>query len=326
MPKQYKIDAVAEIESKLESNAGVFVVSYNGLTVLQAQELRKQLRECGAQMKVYKNNLVRIALENKEQPGVFVVSYNGLTVLQAQELRKQLRECGAQMKVYKNNLVRIALENKEQPNLDEILAGPLAYVFFEEEPVSAAKVLKEFAKKSKGVLEVKGGISDGQAVTAAEVDAIAELPSKDQLNGLTVLQAQELRKQLRECGEQMKVYKNNHVRIALENKELPNHDEILAGPLAYVFFEEEPVSAAKVLKEFAKKSTGVHEVKGGISDGQAVTAAEVDAIAELPSKDQLMGQIAGLISGFARDIALRVNGFSSGLAGTVQQISEQKAA
>ena len=63
MPKQYKIDAVAEIESKLESNAGVFVVAYNGLTVLQAQELRKQLRECGAQMKVYKNNLVRIALE-----------------------------------------------------------------------------------------------------------------------------------------------------------------------------------------------------------------------------------------------------------------------
>ena len=53
MPKQYKIDAVAEIESKLESNAGVFVVAYNGLTVLQAQELRKQLRECGAQMKVY---------------------------------------------------------------------------------------------------------------------------------------------------------------------------------------------------------------------------------------------------------------------------------
>ena len=70
MPKQYKIDAVAEIESKLESNAGVFVVAYNGLTVLQAQELRKQLRECGAQMKVYKNNLVRIALENKEQPNL----------------------------------------------------------------------------------------------------------------------------------------------------------------------------------------------------------------------------------------------------------------
>ena len=71
---------------------------------------------------------------------------------------------------------------------------------------------------------------------------------------------------------------------------------------------------------------GVLEIKGGISDGQAVTAAEVDAIAELPSKDQLLGQIAGLINGFARDIAVCVNGVSSGLARTVQQISEQKAA
>ncbi len=202
MPKQYKIDAVAEIESKIESNAGVYV-----------------------QYKI--DAVAEIESKIESNAGVYVVSYNGLTVLQAQELRKQLREAGAQMKVYKNNLVRIALENKEQPNLDEMLVGPLAYVFFEEEPVSAAKVLKEFAKKSKGVLEIKGGISDGQAVTAAEVDAIAELPSKDQLLGQ------------------------------------------IAG---------------------------------------------------------LINGFAGLINGFARDIAVCVNGVSSGLARTVQQISEQKAA
>ncbi len=140
-------------------------------------------------------------------------------------------------------------------------------------------------------------------------------------NGLTVLQAQELRHQLRELGAEMKVYKNNLVRIALENTEQPNLDEILAGPLAYVFFEEEPVSAAKVLKEFAKKSKGVLEIKGGISDGKAVSADDVKAIAELPTKDQLLGQIAGLISGFARDIAVCVNGVSSGLARSIQQVS-----
>ena len=71
---------------------------------------------------------------------------------------------------------------------------------------------------------------------------------------------------------------------------------------------------------------GVLEIKGGISEGKAVTAEEVNAIAELPTKDQLLGQIAGLINGFARDIAVCVNGVSSGLARTVQQISEQKAA
>mgnify|MGYP001091869428 CR=1 FL=1 len=70
MPQQYKIDKVAEIESRIAENAGLFVVNYNGLTVKQAQELRHQLRECGAEMKVYKNNLVRIALEKAEMPAI----------------------------------------------------------------------------------------------------------------------------------------------------------------------------------------------------------------------------------------------------------------
>ena len=145
-------------------------------------------------------------------------------------------------------------------------------------------------------------------------------------NGLTVKQAQELRHQLRECGAEMKVYKNNLVKIALKNQEQPELDEILAGPVAYVFYESEPVEAAKALKDFSAKSKGVLEIKGGISDGKAVSADDVKAIAELPTKDQLLGQIAGLISGFARDIAVCVNGVSSGLARSIQQVSEQKAA
>ena len=144
--------------------------------------------------------------------------------------------------------------------------------------------------------------------------------------GLTVKQAQELRHQLREVGAEMKVYKNNLTRLALKNQEQPEIDELLAGPCAYVFYENEPVEPAKALKEFATKSKGVLEIKGGISEGKAVTAAEVQAIADLPTKDQLLGQIAGLINGFARDIAVCVNGVSSGLARQISQISEQKAA
>ena len=157
-----------------------------------------------------------------------------------------------------------------------------------------------------------------------KIDKVAEIESRIaenaglfvvNYNGLTVKQAQELRHQLRECGAEMKVYKNNLVKIALKNQEQPELDEILAGPVAYVFYESEPVEAAKALK-----------IKGGISDGKAVSADDVKAIAELPTKDQLLGQIAGLISGFARDIAVCVNGVSSGLARSIQQVSEQKAA
>ena len=168
-----------------------------------------------------------------------------------------------------------------------------------------------------------------------KVDMVAEIESRLQENngmfvvnykGLTVKQAQELRHQLRETGAEMKVYKNNLVRIALQNQVQPAIDDILVGPVAYVFYENEPVEAAKCLKTFVTKSKGVLEIKGGISEGKAVNAEEVNAIAELPTKDQLLGQIAGLISGFARDIAVCVNGVSSGLARCVQQISEQKAA
>lgn len=168
-----------------------------------------------------------------------------------------------------------------------------------------------------------------------KIDKVAEIEQRIEnnngvfvasYNGLTVKQAQELRHQLRECGAEMKVYKNNLVRIALKNQNQPEIDELLVGPLAYVFYENEPVEAAKALKEFATKSKGVLEIKGGISEGKAVTAEEVNAIADLPTKDQLLGQIAGLINGFARDIAVCVNGLGTGLARQIQQISEQKAA
>ncbi|MBE6469294.1 MAG: 50S ribosomal protein L10 [Coriobacteriaceae bacterium] len=173
------------------------------------------------------------------------------------------------------------------------------------------------------------------AVKQHKIDKVAEIESHIEsnagvfvvnYNGLTVKQAQDLRHQLREVGAEMKVYKNNLARIALNNQGQPEIDELLVGPVAYVFYETEPVEAAKVLKDFAANAKGVLEVKGGISEGKPVTADEVKAIAELPTKDQLLGQIAGLINGFARDLAVCVNGVSSGLARSIQQVSEQKAA
>ena len=143
--------------------------------------------------------------------------------------------------------------------------------------------------------------------------------------GLSVKETQELRRQLRKCGAEMKVYKNNIVRIALEKNELPAVDDYLKGTVACVFYEDDPAAAAKAVKETSKKLNKI-EFRGGIVDGSVLTAEEALAIAELPSKEQLLGQIAGLISGFSRDIAVCVNGVSSGLARSIQQVSEQKAA
>ena len=112
--------------------------------------------------------------------GVFVVDYRGLSVKEAQELRRALREANAHMKVYKNNIVRIALNEAEMPNIDDMLKGTCAYVFYEKDPVEAAKVLKQEADKLK-TMQILGGIADGKAISAEEALAYAELPSRDEL-------------------------------------------------------------------------------------------------------------------------------------------------
>ena len=85
----------------------------------------------------------------------------GSPVKETQEVRRALREAGAEMKVYKNNIVKIALENAGLPNIDDMLAGTCAYVFYEKDPVDAAKVIKEQSEKLKK-MEFVGAIADGK--------------------------------------------------------------------------------------------------------------------------------------------------------------------
>ena len=143
--------------------------------------------------------------------------------------------------------------------------------------------------------------------------------------GLSVKETQEVRRALRAAGAEMKVYKNNIVKLALENAGLPSLDDALTGTCAYVFFEKDPVDAAKVIKEQSEKLKKM-EFVGAIADGKALSAEEAKAYADLPNREQLMGQIAGLISGFARGIAVCVNEVPSGLARTINAVSEQKQA
>ncbi len=143
--------------------------------------------------------------------------------------------------------------------------------------------------------------------------------------GLSVKETQEVRRALRAAGAEMKVYKNNIVKLALENAGLPSLDDALTGTCAYVFFEKDPVDAAKVIKEQSEKLKKM-EFVGAIADGKALSAEEAKAYADLPNREQLMGQLAGLISGFARGIAVCVNEVPSGLARTINAVSEQKQA
>lgn len=111
---------------------------------------------------------------------MWVVDYRGLTVKDIQELRRNIHEADGNMKVYKNTIMRLALKELDLPNMDSILEGPSAFVFAGEDPVASAKAIKDFAKDNQN-LEIKGGMMDGQFVDAAQVEAIASLPSREEL-------------------------------------------------------------------------------------------------------------------------------------------------
>lgn len=127
-----------------------------------------------------RDQVAEIEAKLAESAGVYAVNYRGLTVGESQELRVALREAGAEMRIFKNNLAKIALANRELPTLDEYLAGPTGFVFYETDPVAPAKALKEFAKENPE-LEIKGGLSDGHVVGVDEIKAIADLPSREEL-------------------------------------------------------------------------------------------------------------------------------------------------
>ncbi|MGI6591132.1 MAG: 50S ribosomal protein L10 [Eggerthellaceae bacterium] len=143
--------------------------------------------------------------------------------------------------------------------------------------------------------------------------------------GLSVKDAEQLRRNIREAGARMKVYKNTLMHIALEDSGLPTLDDLLDGPSAFVFADEDPAAAAKAVKNFAKDNENL-VIKGGLMEGEQVGVAEIEAIAALPSRDELMAQIAAAIAGVARGLATTINGVPSGLAQAIKQVAEQKPA
>ncbi|WP_059105426.1 50S ribosomal protein L10 [Shouchella shacheensis] len=131
-----------------------------------------------------------IATKLRDASSAVIVDYRGLNVAQVTELRKQLREAGVEYKVYKNTLIRRATAEADLTGLDEHLVGPTAIAFGTEDVITPAKVINEFAKKNDA-LEIKVGVIEGNVSTAAEVKALAELPSRDGLLSMlaNVLQA-----------------------------------------------------------------------------------------------------------------------------------------
>lgn len=116
----------------------------------------------------------------KSSKATFVADYRGMDVEAVNKLRGDLRQLGVDYRVAKNTLLRLAAKGTDAECLDALLQGPTAVAFASEDPVAPAKVLAELAKVSK-CFELKGGVLGDKPLSVADIQALAELPSREVL-------------------------------------------------------------------------------------------------------------------------------------------------
>lgn len=168
-------------------------------------------------------------------------------------------------------------------------------------------------EKQQRVEEIKDRLTNSSGVILADY------------RGLTVKDMRALRQALAPAGSEATVYKNSLAQIAIRELELPNMDEYLAGPTVFVFTPDDPVATAKALTAFAKDRK-VFAFKGGLIEGQVVTADAVKAIAALPSREELIAKLMGSMLNPIRGFMSMCNAPAGALARALQAVADQKAA
>lgn len=116
-------------------------------------------------------------------PAAIAAEYSGLNVAEMTELRRSARDAGIYLRVVRNTLARRALEGTQFDCMRNTLTGPLILAFSNEEPGSAAKVIRNFAKENEKLV-VRLIALDGRLLDATEIERVANLPSLDQARSM----------------------------------------------------------------------------------------------------------------------------------------------
>src|SRR6266550_4396788 len=164
---------------------------------------------------------------------------------------------------------------------------------------------------------------------AAEVSELTEQIGKASnaflidVKGITVPQVTELRKQVRQANSGYVVVKNTLALIALKDSPIINMKEQFSGPTAIAFNATDAVVLAKALTKFAKDVPAVH-FKGALLNGQVVPASEIQNIANLPSREELVAKILYLMQSPIRGLVTVLQANIRNLAVVIDQIAKQK--
>lgn len=166
---------------------------------------------------------------------------------------------------------------------------------------------------------------DKKAIVAELKDSLSSSQLAVVINyqGLTVAEITDLRKRLLPTGAICKVTKNTLMRIAIEgNATWEPMTSLLSETNAFLLIKDDVGGALKAYQDF-QKATKKTELRGGVMEGRALTEADVKAIADLPSKEQLIAQIAGAINGVAAKVAIGINQVPSSLARALQAVADK---
>jgi large subunit ribosomal protein L10 len=166
-------------------------------------------------------------------------------------------------------------------------------------------------QKSAVIDEIAEQISGAEAVFAVDY------------RGISVPQAAELRTQLHDADASFRVVKNSLTERAADKAGAEALRGLLEGPTAFTFVRGDAAVAAKALSDFARRS-GLMPFKGGLLDGRPLTPEELQAIARLPARDVLHGQLVGTIAAPLTGLVRGLGGLLGGLAIALGQVREKK--
>ncbi len=162
------------------------------------------------------------------------------------------------------------------------------------------------------MVEWIGGVFDANSVVVVEN------------GGLSVAEFETLRGELRQAGANMRVVKNRLAKIAISGKPSEKLSDLFSGPTA-IAFSEDPVAAAKAVKKFAKDNEKL-KILGGAMGEEILDEKGVEALASMPSREELIASIVVAITSPASELAGALGAPASNIAGILETLENREAA
>jgi large subunit ribosomal protein L10 len=142
--------------------------------------------------------------------------------------------------------------------------------------------------------------------------------------GLSVKEMTELRGELRQAGANLRVVKNRLARIAIDSRPMKKIGAVFKGPTA-IAYAEDPVAAARVIEKFAKKNDKL-KILGAALGAETLDANGVKALAAMPSREELIGQIVRALMSPAANLASAIGAPAANIAGILETLEKRDAA